>query len=152
MSSFVHTTSFWNNLHQVYAQNPKYLKANQNWNENADHNLVVSLPGKTRVACELFRYQNYYKFRQTGSGHAADWKLSYTIQCSILMLCAKYQEDGLCGSWEKCDRNYFVTPTTTDSDPYMSPLRNAGDTINRHSKINLVIALSHQFVVFYVLL
>ena len=24
---------------------------------------------------------------------------------SILMLCAKYQEAGLCGSWEKCDRN-----------------------------------------------
>ena len=37
------------------------------------------------------------------------------------MLCAKYQEAGL------CDRNYFVTPTP-DSDPYMSPLRNAGDT------------------------
>jgi hypothetical protein len=32
-------------------------------------------------------------------------KLSYTIQFSILMLCAKYQEAGLCGSWEICDRN-----------------------------------------------
>ena len=77
---------------------------------------------------KLFRYQKYSKFRQTGSGHAADSKLSYTIQFSILMLCAKYQEAGLCGSWEKCDRNYFVTPTTMDSDPYMLPLRNAGDT------------------------
>ena len=25
------------------------------------------------------------------------------------MLCAKYQEAGLCGSWEKCDRNYLVS-------------------------------------------
>ena len=25
------------------------------------------------------------------------------------MLCAKYQEDGLCGSREKCDRNYLVS-------------------------------------------
>ena len=48
------------------------------------------------------------------------------------MLCAKYQETGLCGTWEKCDRNYFVTPTPV-SDPYMLPLRNAGDTINSHS-------------------
>ena len=51
----------------------------------------------------------YSKLRQTGSGHAADSKLRYTIQFSILMLCAKYQEAGLCGSWEKCDRNYLVT-------------------------------------------
>ena len=28
---------------------------------------------------------------------------------SILMLCAKYQEAGLCGSREKCDRNYLVS-------------------------------------------
>ena len=28
---------------------------------------------------------------QTGSGHAADSKLQYTVQFSILMLCAKYQ-------------------------------------------------------------
>jgi hypothetical protein len=33
-----------------------------------------------------------------GSGDAADLKLPYTIQFSILMLCAKYQEAGLCGS------------------------------------------------------
>ena len=25
------------------------------------------------------------------------------------MLCAKYQEAGLCGSREKCDRNYLVS-------------------------------------------
>ena len=51
----------------------------------------------------------YSKSRQTGSGHAADSKLRYTIQFSILMLCAKYQEAGLCGSQEKCDRNYLVS-------------------------------------------
>ena len=33
----------------------------------------------------------------------------YMIQLSILMLCAKYQEAGLCGSREKCDRNYLVS-------------------------------------------
>ena len=47
--------------------------------------------------------------RQTGSGHSADSKLRYTIQFSILMLCAKYQEAGLCGSRKKCDRNYLVS-------------------------------------------
>ena len=51
----------------------------------------------------------YSKSCQTGSGHAADSKLRYTIQFSILMLCAKYQEAGLCGSQEKCDRNYLVS-------------------------------------------
>ena len=34
------------------------------------------------------------KLRQTGSGHAADWKLRYTIQFSILMVGGKYQEAG----------------------------------------------------------
>ena len=38
------------------------------------------------------------KLHNSGSGHVADWKLLYTIQLSILMLCAKYQEAGLCGS------------------------------------------------------
>ena len=38
-------------------------------------------------------------------GHSADLKLRYTIQFSILMLCAKYQEAGVWGSREKCDRN-----------------------------------------------
>ena len=51
----------------------------------------------------------YSKSRQTGSGHAADSKLRYTIQFSILMLCDKYQEAGLSGIWEKCDRNYLVS-------------------------------------------
>ena len=46
----------------------------------------------------------YSKSRQTGSGHVADSKLRYTIQFSILRLCAKYQEAGLCGSREKCDK------------------------------------------------
>ena len=49
----------------------------------------------------------YSKSRKTGSGHAVDSKLRYTIQFSILMLCAKYKETGLCGSWEKCDRNFL---------------------------------------------
>ena len=51
----------------------------------------------------------YSKSHKTGSGHAADSKLRYTIQFSILMLCAKYQEAGLCGSREKIDRNYLVS-------------------------------------------
>ena len=51
----------------------------------------------------------YSKSRKTGSGHAAVSKLRYTIQFSILMLCAKYQEAGLCSSREKCDRNYLVS-------------------------------------------
>ena len=51
----------------------------------------------------------YSKSRQTGSEHAADSKMRYTIQFFILMLCAKYQEAGLFGSREKCDRNYLVS-------------------------------------------
>ena len=35
--------------------------------------------------------------------------MRYTIQDSILMLCAKYQEAGLCGSRVKCDKKYFVS-------------------------------------------
>ena len=46
---------------------------------------------------------------KTGSGHAAVSKLRYTIQLSILMLCAKYQEAGLCGSRENCDRNFLCS-------------------------------------------
>ena len=37
--------------------------------------------------------------------------MRYTIQFSILMFCAKYQEAGLCGSREKCDRNYLSHQT-----------------------------------------
>ena len=62
--------------------------------------------------------------------------MRYTIQFSILMLCAKYQEAGLCGSREKCDRIFLWRrrrrKTTQDdrSDPYMSPpLKRAGDTM-----------------------
>ena len=58
-----------------------------------------------------YAYQNYFNFRQTGSWQAADSKLSYTIQFSIQMLCAKYQKAGLHGSWEKCDRNFSVLGT-----------------------------------------
>ena len=51
----------------------------------------------------------YSKSRKTGSGHAADSKMCYMIQFSILRFCAKYQEDGHSGSREKCDRNYLVS-------------------------------------------
>ena len=52
------------------------------------------------------------------------------------MLCAKYQGAGLCGSREKCDRNFYDADAdarrrrkTTNSDPYMlPPLKRAGDT------------------------
>ena len=66
---------------------------------------MVSEKNVTEILYIFCLYQKYSKFRQTGSGHAADSKLSYTIQFFILMLCAKYQETGLCGSSEKCDRN-----------------------------------------------
>ena len=93
-----------------------------------------------KLSCEqICLCPQYSKSRKTGSGHATDSKLRYTIQFSILMLCAKYQEAGLCGSWEKCDRNFLWRrrrrrrrKTTQDdrSDPYMSPtLKRAGDTI-----------------------
>ena len=38
------------------------------------------------------------------------------------MLCAKYEKSGLCGSREKCDRNFLWRRRqrkTTDSDPYI---------------------------------
>ena len=54
--------------------------------------LMVSLPGRHE------NIQKYSNFRQTRSEDAADLKLSYSIQVPILMLCAKYQEAGLCGS------------------------------------------------------
>ena len=63
-----------------------------------------------KLSCEqICLCPQYLKSRQTGSGHAADSKLRYPIQFSILMLCAKYQKAGLCGSREKCDRNYLVS-------------------------------------------
>ena len=70
----------------------KYQKAGQHgsW-EKGDRNFSI-----------LRIYTNYSKFRQTGSWQAAE--LSYMIEFSILMLCAKYQEAGLHGSWEKCDK------------------------------------------------
>ena len=57
-----------------------------------------------------FAYVHNIRSRgQTGSGHAADSKLLYTIQFSILMLYAKYEEAGLCGSRDKRDRNFLVS-------------------------------------------
>ena len=61
------------------------------------------------VSPAYFFSLKYSKSRKTGSGHAADSNLRYTIQFPILMLCAKYQEAGLSGSREKCDRNYLVS-------------------------------------------
>ena len=85
----------------------------------------------------LFSFK-YSKSRQTGSRHAADSKLRYTKQFSILMLCAKYQEACLCGSREN------VTEFLCDADaddarrriviPIMSPpLKRAGDTTNKQT-------------------
>ena len=85
-----------------------------------------------KLSCEqICLCPQYSMSRKTGSGHAADSKMRYTIQFSILMLCAKYQEAGLCGSREKCDRNFvWRRRKTTDSDPYMSPpLKGAGDAM-----------------------
>ena len=63
-----------------------------------------------KLSCEqICLCPQYSKSSKTGSGHAADSKLGYTIQFSILMLCVKFQEAGLCGSREKCDRNYLVS-------------------------------------------
>ena len=68
--------------------------------EKCDRNYLVS----------KFAYVHNIQSRvKTGSKHAADSKLRYTIQFSILMICAKYHEAGLCGSREKCDRNYLVS-------------------------------------------
>ena len=63
-----------------------------------------------KLSCEqICLCPQYSKSRKTWSGHAVDSKLRYTIQFSILMLCAKYQEAGLSGSQEKCERNYLVS-------------------------------------------
>ena len=90
-----------------------------------------------KLSCEqICLCPQYSKSRKTGSGHTADSKMRYTIQFSILMLCAKYHEAGLCGSREKCDK-FFVTTTTQDdrSDPCISPpLKRAGDTNMEHIK------------------
>ena len=69
--------------------------------------LVVSRSSREDM-CRLPTYL-LNKSRQTGFGHAADSKPRYTIRFSILMLCAKYQEAALCGSREKCDKNYLVS-------------------------------------------
>ena len=97
-----------------------------------------------KLSCEqICLCPQYSKSRKTGSGHAADSKMRYTIQFSILMLCYKYQEAGLCGSREICDRNFLWRRQrkTKDSDPYMSPpVKRAGDTIkNTESQTDKVI-------------
>ena len=56
--------------------------------EKCDRNYLVS----------KFAYVHNIQSHKTGSRHATDSKMSYTIQFSILMLCAKYQEAGLCGT------------------------------------------------------
>ena len=77
----------------------------------------------------------YSKSRKTGSGHAADSKLCYTIQFSILVLCAKYQEDGHSGSREKCDRNYLVSKFA-----YVHNIQSSGHAAN--SKLRYTIQVS----------
>ena len=63
-----------------------------------------------KLSCEQICLRpQYSNSRQTGSKLAADSKMRYRIQFSILMLCAKYQKAGLCGSRKKCDRNYLVS-------------------------------------------
>ena len=63
-----------------------------------------------KISChQICLCPQYSKSRKIGNGHASDSKMRYTIQFSILMLCAKYQEGGLCGSREKCDRNDLVS-------------------------------------------
>ena len=93
----------------------------------------------------------YSKSCQTGSGHASDSKMRYTIQFSILMLCANYQEAGLFGSQEKCDRNFLWRRRrkTTDTDSYMwPPLKRAGDTITHslHKQCTFVVLLTSVLV------
>ena len=58
-------------------------------------------------------------------------------------LCAKYQEGGLWGSREKCDRIFLWRRRrrrkTTDSDPYMSPpLKRSGDTKRQSNNYKIV--------------
>ena len=60
-----------------------------------------------KLSCEQICPCLNIQSRKTGSGHAADSKMRYTIQFSILVLCAKYQEAGLFGSTEICDRIFL---------------------------------------------
>ena len=69
---------------------PEEEEKMENSDQNkADGKIKLSIGSSSEDMCRL---------RQTGSGRAADSKLRYTIQFSILMLCAKYQEAGFCGS------------------------------------------------------
>ena len=89
--------------------------------------------------CRLFFYSlKYSKSRQTGS--AVDSKLCYTIQFSILMLCAKYQEAGLCSSREKCDSNYLVSRICLC--PQYSKSRKTGSGHAADSKLRTTIQFS----------
>ena len=93
-----------------------------------------------KLSCEqICLCPQYSKWRHTGSGHAADSEMRYTIQFSVLMLCAKYQEAGLCGSWEKCDRNYLVSKFAF---PQYSKLRKTGTGHAADSKLRYTIQFS----------
>ena len=71
----------------------------RNWVTQSGSWSVVPEENATEIILrQIFLCQNYAKFRQTGSGHASDLKLRYTIQSAIQMLCAKYKEYGRCGS------------------------------------------------------
>ena len=67
----------------------------------------------------IIKFFSYLRLRQSRVKQEVDMpqiqKCFTQYSFSILMLCAKYQEAGLCGYREKCDRN-FVTPTTPQDD------------------------------------
>ena len=65
--------------------------------------LELLTPNHLLLMKQICLCSQYSKSRKTGSGHAADSKLRYTIH----MLCAKYQEASLGGSREKCDRIFL---------------------------------------------
>ena len=69
---------------------------------------IVAFSSRRPCATKNRLCPQYSKSRKTGNGHAADSKMRYIIQFSILILCAIYQEAGLSGSREKCDRNYLM--------------------------------------------
>ena len=55
------------------------------------------------------------------------------------MLCAKYQEAGLCGSKEKCDRNFCDADTADDARRQKWSLYVASAKVGRrHNKLLIV--------------
>ena len=81
----------------------------KNKQTNNKTNLVISLPGKTCVACLLL----FFKIFKVASDRKWTCRRFKTVLYDTVLhtsaRCAKYQEAGLCGSREKCDRNYLVS-------------------------------------------